>query len=210
MSKSKNLQASIDFTTNKKRKFFNHKTDAILGGVVVTALAVSYLTTAKIPAKEQIFEKNIETVLQEFNDAGFENVKTVEISDIEYGKVSEKTFVKTVSVDGEEWKEGSVAKDTPIEITYHSAMKDAMEPQLTENGNIKDVEKEFIQLGFENIILTPILLVAEGNEKKKDIVDSIKIGSYDYQLGYFYSKSLPVTLTYFDVSNDNVKIPENM
>ena len=210
MFKRKNLQANIDFSTNKKRKFFNRKTGAILGGVVVTALAVSYLTTAKLPAKEQIFEKNIETVLQEFNDAGFENVKTVEISDIEYGKVSEKTFVKTVSVDGEEWKEGSVAKDTPIEITYHSAMKDAMEPQLTENGNIKDVEKEFIQLGFENITLTPILLVAEGNEKKKDIVDSIKIGSYDYQLGYFYSKSLPVTLTYFDVSNDNVKIPENM
>ncbi len=49
-------------------------------------------------------------------------------------------------------------------------MKDAMEPQLTESGNIKDVEKEFIQLGFENITLTPILLVAEGNEKKKDIV----------------------------------------
>ena len=89
-------------------------------------------------------------------------------------------------------------------------MKDTMEPQLTENGKIKDVEKEFIQLGFENITLTPILLVAEGNEKKKDIVDSIKIGSYDYQLGYFYSKSLPVTLTYFDVSNDNVKIPENI
>ncbi|MFZ1251304.1 MAG: calcium-binding protein [Streptococcus suis] len=209
MSKSKNLQASIDFTTNKKRKFFNRKTGAILGGVVVTALAGSYLITAKLPAKEQIFEKNIETVLQEYNDDGFENIQTVEISDIEYGKVSEKTFVETVSVDGEEWKEGSVAKDTPIEITYHSAMKDAMEPQLTENGKIKDVEKEFIQLGFENITLAPILLVAEGNEKK-DIVDNIKIGLYGYQLGYFYSKSLPVTLTYFDVSNDNVKIPENI
>ena len=71
------------------------------------------------------------------------------------------------------------------------------------------LKKEFIQLGFENITLTPILLVAEGNENK-DIVDSIKIGSYGYQLGYFYSKSLPVTLTYFDVSNDNVKIPENI
>ncbi|HFI0415531.1 TPA: hypothetical protein ACGOYS_000906 [Streptococcus suis] len=59
MSKSKNLQANIDFSTKKKRKVFNRKTGAILGGVVVTALAVSYLTTAKIPAKEQIFEKNI-------------------------------------------------------------------------------------------------------------------------------------------------------
>ena len=46
-------------------------------------------------------------------------------------------------------------------------MKDAMEPQLTENGNIKDVEKEFIQLGFENITLKTILLVAEMNEKKE-------------------------------------------
>lgn len=46
-------------------------------------------------------------------------------------------------------------------------MKDAMEPQLTENGNIKVVEKEFIQLEFENITLAPILLVAEGNEKKR-------------------------------------------
>lgn len=101
MFKRKNLQANIDFSTNKKRKFFNRKTGAILGGVVVTALAVSYLTTAKLPAKEQIFEKNIETVLQEYNDDGFENIQTVEISDIEYGKVSEKTFVETVSVDGE-------------------------------------------------------------------------------------------------------------
>ena len=102
MFKRKNLQANIDFLTNKKRKFFNRKTGAILGGVVVTALAVSYLTTAKLPAKEQIFEKNIETVLQEFNDAGFGNVQTVKISDLEYGKVSEITFVETVSVDGEE------------------------------------------------------------------------------------------------------------
>jgi hypothetical protein len=101
MFKRKNLQANIDFLTNKKRKFFNRKTGAILGGVVVTALAVSYLTTAKLPAKEQIFEKNIETVLQEFNDAGFGNVQTVKISDLEYGKVSEITFVETVSVDGE-------------------------------------------------------------------------------------------------------------
>lgn len=100
MFKRKNLQANIDFLTNKKRKFFNRKTGAILGGVVVTALAVSYLTTAKLPAKEQIFEKNIETVLQEFNDAGFGNVQTVKISDLEYGKVSEITFVETVSVDG--------------------------------------------------------------------------------------------------------------
>ena len=101
MFKRKNLQANIDFLTNKKRKFFNRKTGAILGGVVVTALAVSYLTTAKLPAKEQIFEKNIETVLQEFNDAGFGNVQTVKISDLEYGKVSEITFVEAVSVDGE-------------------------------------------------------------------------------------------------------------
>ena len=101
MFKRKNLQANIDFLTNKKRKFFNRKTGANLGGVVVTALAVSYLTTAKLPAKEQIFEKNIETVLQEFNDAGFGNVQTVKISDLEYGKVSEITFVETVSVDGE-------------------------------------------------------------------------------------------------------------
>ena len=43
-------------------------------------------------------------------------------------------------------------------------MKDAVEPQLTENGNIKYVEKEFIQLGFENITLILILLGAEGNE----------------------------------------------
>ena len=101
MFKRKNLQANIDFLTNKKRKFFNRKIGAILSGVVVTALAVSYLTTAKLPAKEQIFEKNIETVLQEFNDAGFGNVQTVKISDLEYGKVSEITFVETVSVDGE-------------------------------------------------------------------------------------------------------------
>ena len=59
MSKSKNLQASIDFTTNKKCKVFNRKTGAIIGGVVVTPLGGSYLTTAKLPAKEQIFEKNI-------------------------------------------------------------------------------------------------------------------------------------------------------
>ena len=67
MFKRKNLKANIDFSTNKKRKFFNRKTGAILGGVVVTALAGSYLTTAKLPAKEQIFEKNIETVLQEYS-----------------------------------------------------------------------------------------------------------------------------------------------
>ena len=61
----------------QRGKFFNRKTGAILGGVVVTPLGGSYLTTAKLPTKEQIFEKNIETVLQEYSDAGFENVQTV-------------------------------------------------------------------------------------------------------------------------------------
>ena len=56
MFKRKNLQANIDFSTNKKRKFFNRKTGAILGGVVVTPLGGSNLTTAKLPTKEQIFE----------------------------------------------------------------------------------------------------------------------------------------------------------
>ena len=67
-------------------------------------------------------------------------------------------------------------------------MKDAIEPQLTENGNIKDVEKEFIQLGFENITLTPILLVAEGNEKRKILLIVSRLAHMIISLAIFIQK----------------------
>ncbi|HFR3654814.1 TPA: hypothetical protein ACHVEU_001800 [Streptococcus suis] len=45
---------------------------------------------------------------------------------------------------------------------------------------------------------------------KKDKIDRLQIGNHTYQSNHFYSTSLPVTLTYFDVSKDNIKLPENL
>ena len=45
MFKRKNLQANIDFLTNKKRKFFNRKTGAILGGLGIYKYLVDFDVT---------------------------------------------------------------------------------------------------------------------------------------------------------------------
>ncbi|HFI0435640.1 TPA: excalibur calcium-binding domain-containing protein, partial [Streptococcus suis] len=45
---------------------------------------------------------------------------------------------------------------------------------------------------------------------KKDKIDRLQIGNHTYQSNHFYSTSLPVTLTYFDVSKDNIKLPKNL
>ena len=53
------------------------------------------------------------------------------------------------------------------------------------------------------------MLLAEGNDDKHDQVENLEIGPYSYQKGYFYSTSLPVKVTYFDASKDNLKFPQD-
>ncbi|WP_228026682.1 excalibur calcium-binding domain-containing protein [Streptococcus ruminantium] len=82
--------------------------------------------------------------------------------------------------------------------------------KFSPSSKIADIEKELSKLGFKQIDMIPILLIEKGNEDKKDRVDTLQIGNHLYQTGYFYSASLPVKLTYFDVSQDNIRVPENV
>lgn len=195
----------------KIRKIFNRKTATVAGGLLVASVAGIQLTTAELPAKEQVYGQSIEKVLQIYKEAGFENIKeSLKIADLEYGKIDESSKVEVVLVDGEEWKEGTASKNVPISISYHAPKDDAVElSNLSYPGNVTELEKELIETGFDNIELSSVMLLAEGNNDKHDQVENLEIGSYSYQKGYFYSTSLPVKVTYFDASKDNLKFPQD-
>ncbi|MDW8758559.1 excalibur calcium-binding domain-containing protein [Streptococcus suis] len=191
------------------KKIFNRKTAIAVGGLGITTVVGSQLMTAELPMKNQIYDKSIEVVLKQFEEAGFEKVETIKISNIEYGENIDDTFVKVVSVDGEDWKEGRVLKSTPVSITYHGASDDAVELAFS-SKKLSEIEEKLDNAGFENVSKSPILLVEKGNIDKKDTVDKIEIGSSTYTSGYFYSKRLPITITYFDVSPDNIEFPTTL
>ncbi len=191
------------------KKILNRKTAIAIGGLGITTVVGGQLMTAELPMKEQIYDKSIEVVLKQFEEAGFEKVETIKISNIEYGENIDDTFVKIVSVDGEDWKEGRVLKSTPVTITYHGATDDAVELAFS-SKKLSEIEEKLDDAGFENVSKSPILLVEKGNIDKKDTVDKIEIGSSTYTSGYFYSKKLPITITYFDVSPDNIEFPTTL
>ncbi|WP_227985871.1 calcium-binding protein [Streptococcus ruminantium] len=194
----------------KSRKFFNRKTGIIAGGTLAIIFITGQLTTAELPKKEKLYGQQYATVVKHFQEAGFENIQGKEINDLEFGKIGENNSVEVVSVDGEKWKEGWVRKNAPIVISYHAPKEDTVEVKFSPSSKIADVEKELSKLGFKQIDMIPILLIEKGNEDKKDRVDTLQIGNHLYQTGYFYSASLPVKLTYFDVSQDNIRVPENV
>ncbi|MDG3132490.1 excalibur calcium-binding domain-containing protein [Streptococcus suis] len=210
MFKNKITKEVYEDLIKKSRKIFNRKTVGMVGGVILTTFVGFQLMTAKLPKKEELYGQQYLTVVNHLKEAGFKNIQGVEISDLEFGKVGESDLVEIVSVDGEEWKEGRALKTIPIIISYHVPKKDAVEITLPSSGKVADITKKLNELGFKQINLTPILLVEEGNEDKKDKVDSLQIGKHSYQSGYFYSTSLSVKLTYFDVSQDNIKFPANI
>ncbi|MDQ8820238.1 excalibur calcium-binding domain-containing protein [Streptococcus ruminantium] len=194
----------------KSRKFFNRKTGIIAGVTLAIIFITGQLTTAELPKKEKLYGQQYATVVKHFQEAGFENIQGKEINDLEFGKIGENNPVEVVSVDGEKWKEGWVRKNAPIVISYHAPKEDTVEVKFSPSSKIADIEKELSKLGFKQIDMIPILLIEKGNEDKKDRVDTLQIGNHLYQTGYFYSASLPVKLTYFDVSQDNIRVPENV
>lgn len=158
-----------------------------IGGLGITTIVGGQLMTAELPMKDQIYDKSIEVVLKQFEEAGFEKVETIKISNIEYGENIDDTFVKIVSIDGEDWKEGRVLKSTPVTITYHGTTDDAVELAFS-SKKLSEIEENLDDAGFENVSKSPILLVEKGNIDKKDTIDKIEIGSSTYTSGYFYSK----------------------
>ncbi|HFU4002333.1 TPA: calcium-binding protein, partial [Streptococcus suis] len=172
---------------------FNRKTAIAVGGLGITTVVGSQLMTAELPMKKQIYDKSIEVVLKQFEKAGFEKVETIKISNIEYGENIDDTFVKVVSVDGEDWKEGRVLKSTPVSITYHGASDDAVELAFS-SKKLSEIEKKLNDEGFEDVSKSPVLLVEKGNHDKKDTIDKIVIGSSTYTSGYFYSKNFQFQL----------------
>lgn len=210
MFKKKATQIVSETSIKKSRKFLNRKTAGITGGVLLTTFIGSQLMTAELPKKDDLYGQQYVTVVKHLQEAGFKNIQGVEITDLEFGKIGESDLVELVSVDGEDWKEGRALKNIPITISYHVPKKDAVEFNLPVSKNLADVEKELKDSGFKQVELTPVLLVEEGNADKKDKIDRLQIGNHTYQSNHFYSTSLPVTLTYFDVSKDNIKLPENL
>lgn len=183
---------------------------AIIIGLIALIFVSYQVSTAKLPDKEMLYEQPYDVVVTQLEKAGFTNIYGKGLQDLEQGKIGGSHLVETVLIDGEEWKGGRVKKDTPIMISYHSPKENTVELNLSTSDTITEIVTKLDKLGFKDIEILPILLLEEGNEDKKDKIDNIQIGHSSYQSDYFYSTQLPVILTYFDVSQDNVQLPEEL
>ncbi len=54
------------------KKILNRKTAMAIGGLGITTVVSGQLMTAELPMKDQIYDKSIEVVLKQFEEAGFE------------------------------------------------------------------------------------------------------------------------------------------
>lgn len=109
----------------------------IIGGVIVffviflniifsgnsTSIDSSDSKDLSVPiASSEVATQNYESVVQQFKDAGFTNIKTTKLEDLITGWLTEDGSVEKVTIDGkEDFESGEVySKDIPIDITYHT------------------------------------------------------------------------------------------
>lgn len=192
------------------KKFVNKKTGIVAGATIAATSVATYSMRADMPQKTELYGQHYQMVVEKLEERGFTNIEMEPLNDLEYGQVDKSEVVELVKVNDDEWKDGKTWKSDTITVFYHTSIDDAVIPDINMDSTYSETESRLKSDGFNDITITPILLLEEGNESKKDKVDIISIGDYDYNKDYFYSNKLPVKITYFDVSPDNIKIPINI
>lgn len=123
-----------DADLEKKKKFIKF---GIVGGVafflilllsiflseVFTSTKNSDNNEASAPiASTELTSQNYKTVVQQFEDAGFTNIKTTKIEDLITGWLIEDGEIEKVTIDGEEdFEDGDFfSNDVRVDIAYHT------------------------------------------------------------------------------------------
>jgi hypothetical protein len=155
--------------------------------------------------------KHYSDVVEEFEEAGFVNIKTIAIYDLVMGWLTFDGEVETVTINGSSsFTLGErYDREVSIIIKYHTWASD--EPQITmpnasyyydEGWTLDSLEKHFYELGFENIQME--IVVDSGEFSKFHHFGEICcVGAGDSWLnnwsqGDIFGSSTPIIIEYYE------------
>lgn len=134
-------------------------------------------------ATSDLVGDNVDSVVEEIKEAGFNNYKTVPIKDIYVGSTKYVGEVEQVVINGQSWlAEGTmVPYDAEIVITFH-VKKEFEFPYSARQMIKRDFEQlasELVDIGFTEVYTLPLKDLTTGWIKKERAVQQVLIEGID-------------------------------
>ncbi len=149
----------------------------------------------------QLIGTDVEGVVEELKEAGFNNYKTVAIKDIYPGVNKFVGEVEQVVVNGQSWIEAGtmVPYDAEIVITYHLKKEFAFPypMRLMVKRNYDDLAQELLEIGFTEVYTMPLNDLETGWIKKEFSVQKVLIaGVQTIKKGMLLDHDVKITIQY--------------
>lgn len=134
-------------------------------------------------ATSDLVGDNVDSVVEEIKEAGFNNYKTVPIKDIYVGSTKYVGEVEQIVINGQSWlAEGTmVPYDAEIVITFH-AKKEFEFPYSARQMIKRDFDQlasELVDIGFTEVYTLPLKDLTTGWIKKERAVQQVLIEGID-------------------------------
>lgn len=152
-------------------------------------------------ATSDLVGDNVDSVVEEIKDAGFNNYKTVPIKDIYVGSTKYVGEVEQIVINGQSWlAEGTmVPYDAEIIITFH-VKKEFVFPYSTREmikRDYDDLASELVDIGFTEVYTLPLKDLTTGWIKKERAVQQVLIeGTVSIKKGMSIEHDRKITIQY--------------
>lgn len=154
----------------------------------------------------QLVGSDVDGVVEELKEAGFNNIKTFSIKDIYPGNVYFVGEVQQVVVNGQSWIEAGtmVPYDAEILISYHVKKEFAFPypMRLMIKKNYEELARELLEIGFTEIYTLPLNDLKTGWIKKEFSVQNVVIAGVDsIKKGMILEHDRKITIQYHSFAN---------
>ena len=152
-------------------------------------------------ATSDLVGDNVDSVVEEIKEAGFNNYKTVPIKDIYVGSTKYVGEVEQIVINGQSWlAEGTmVPYDAEIIITFH-VKKEFVFPYSTREmikRDYDDLASELVDIGFTEVYTLPLKDLTTGWIKKERAVQQVLIeGTVSIKKGMSIEHDRKITIQY--------------
>lgn len=145
--------------------------------------------------------KSYTDVVAAFENAGFTNVKTKEVKDLEPTATDKVNLVSSITVDGKSdfTTASTYFKEVEVVIEYHAIKDISMTKAASDyvNINYADVEAELKALGFTNI--TSYSVTTTDKSYTEGAVSSVEIKGETFSAGAAFAPGSEVTIAYWTI-----------
>ena len=145
--------------------------------------------------------KSYTDVVAAFENAGFTNVKTKEVKDLEPTATDKVNLVSSITVDGKSdfTTASTYFKEVEVVIEYHAIKDISMTKAASDyvNMNYADVEAELKALGFTNI--TSYSVTTTDKSYTEGAVSSVEIKGETFSAGAAFAPGSEVTIAYWTI-----------